>query len=129
MNNQPDSEPVGQESRSKIKDQKCRLSPAMRLNLAQAYAAKGDLETAEKHVAAAYAEKPDLKDGYARCAWQYYWPLKQYDKVIEWMERDLEQRTEDGVVIPSLPRDLGRRPSNPDTPTPSSSRLDNVCPC
>ncbi len=52
-----------------------------------AYAVKSDLETAEKHVAAAYSDKPDLKDGYARCAWQYYWPLKQYDKVIEWMEK------------------------------------------
>ncbi len=49
-----------------------RLSPAHRLNLAQAYAAKGDIKAAERHVAATYSENPDLKDGYARIGWQFF---------------------------------------------------------
>jgi tetratricopeptide (TPR) repeat protein len=65
-----------------------RLSPAWRLNYAQALAAKGDLDKAEAQVALAYAEKPDLKDGYARIGWQYYWQKKDYGKVKEWVEKD-----------------------------------------
>ncbi len=77
-----------QNPKSQIQNQQCRLSPAHRLNFAQAYAAKGDLASAESLVESAYAEKPDLNDGYARVGWACYWPLKEYDKVIEWMERD-----------------------------------------
>jgi tetratricopeptide (TPR) repeat protein len=69
-----------------------RLSPAWRLNYAQALAAQGDLDKAEAQVEAAYAENPALKDGYARIGWQAYWQKKDYGKVKEWMEKDLSPR-------------------------------------
>ena len=66
-----------------------RPSPQWRLNLAQAYAAKGELDKAEPLVKQAYAEDPSVKDGYAKIGWQKYWPEKEYDKVIEYCEKDL----------------------------------------
>ena len=65
-----------------------RLSPAWMLNLAQAYAAIGEIEKAFGLVEKAYLINPNLKDGYARCAWQFFWPQKDYDKVIEYCESD-----------------------------------------
>ena len=66
-----------------------RLSPAWRLNYAQALAVTGDIDHAEKQVAMAYAENPALKDGYSRIGWALYWPKKDYAKVIEWFDKDL----------------------------------------
>ncbi len=83
-NNQSVSESVNQ-----IQNPKCRLSPAHRLNLAVAYAAKGDLETAEQHVAAAYAEKPDLKDGWARVGWTAFASKpEERIKSLPYLEKD-----------------------------------------
>jgi tetratricopeptide (TPR) repeat protein len=65
-----------------------KLSPAWMLNLAQAYAAIGEIKKAFGLVEKAYLINPNLKDGYARCAWQLFWPKKDYDKVIEYCESD-----------------------------------------
>lgn len=66
-----------------------RLSPAWRLFLAQAYAAKGDIDTAEKHVKTAYGSNSNIKDGYAGLAWyKHFFPKKNYTAVAKWLEKD-----------------------------------------
>ena len=47
------------------------------------------MDKAEALVEQAYAEDPGVKDGYAKIGWQKYWPDKEYDKVIEYCEKDL----------------------------------------
>jgi tetratricopeptide (TPR) repeat protein len=42
----------------------------------------------------AYTENPDLKNAYARIGWNIYWREKNYAKVIEWIEKDLNM---DGI--------------------------------
>jgi hypothetical protein len=64
------------------------LTPAQKLQAAELHARRGALDRAESLIESAYAADPRLKDGYARCGWHYYWPRKEYDKVVEWMERD-----------------------------------------
>lgn len=39
-------------------------------------------------IARAYARDEKLQDAHSRIAWKHFWPRKEYDKVIEWMERD-----------------------------------------
>lgn len=65
-----------------------KLSTVWQLNLAQAYAAKGDLDYAAGIVEAAYAGDESLRDGYARCAWHFCWSKQAYDKLIKLMEQD-----------------------------------------
>jgi hypothetical protein len=67
-----------------------RLSPAWHLNLAQAWAAQGELDKAAEIVATAYAADPLLKDTYAAVAWRQFWPAKKYQEVVEWIGRDTE---------------------------------------
>ncbi len=101
--------------KSTIKNQPCRLSPATLINLAVAHAAKGDLATAESLVESAYAEDPCVKDGYARVGWARYWLLKEYDKVIEWMEMDVGQpvRQSDSQAAGQPDRYTGQPPDRP----------------
>jgi tetratricopeptide (TPR) repeat protein len=65
-----------------------RLSPSHQLNLAHAYAANGSIDEAFALVERAYQADSSLTDGYARCAWQYYWPLKEYGTLLHWIEKD-----------------------------------------
>jgi hypothetical protein len=65
-----------------------RLSPKWRLRLAQGHAAAGDFDKAISKVKTEYADNPMLSDGYARCAWQYYWPKQQFKDLIDGMEID-----------------------------------------
>ena len=67
---------------------KGRLSPAWEIILAQAYAANGNIDKSIETVNDAYDAEPTLIDGYARCAWQYYWPRSEFEKVIEFCELD-----------------------------------------
>ena len=65
-----------------------RLTPACKLKMALAYAADGNIQNALENVSQAYAKSDDLKDGYARCAWHFYWPRQAYAKLIGLFERD-----------------------------------------
>lgn len=66
----------------------CRISPQWVINLAQAYAANKEIEKALKLVEQAYQAETILVDGYSRCAWQYYWPREEYERVIYYFELD-----------------------------------------
>ncbi len=81
-----------------------RLSPEWELNLSQAYAAIGEYETAMRGVDEAYKKKNTLNDGHARCAWQYFWPRREYDHVIE----QLEKEKTDGRLSPEWELNLSQ---------------------
>jgi tetratricopeptide (TPR) repeat protein len=83
--------------KNKTRNRDSRLSPAWHLNLAQVYAAKGELEKTAEQIETAYAADPNLKDGYARIGWSIFWPQKDYAKTIEWMEKDLPTENTDHV--------------------------------
>jgi hypothetical protein len=72
------------------------LRPRDRVSYAEILAERGDFDAALDQIARAYSEDETLKDAHARIAWKIFWPKKEYDKVIEWMERDSGQRTGDG---------------------------------
>ncbi len=80
----------------KIETHQCRLSPVHMLNLAQLRAQNGEFEKAIPLVEQAYKLNDAIKDGYARTAWAYYWPKKEYAKVVEWMERDCRSVNQSG---------------------------------
>jgi tetratricopeptide (TPR) repeat protein len=65
-----------------------RLSPGHMLNLAMLRAQNGEFDNAIPLVEDAYRMNPELKDGYARCAWQYFRERKEYGDLIQWMTRD-----------------------------------------
>lgn len=71
-----------------IDNKQKRLTPNNMLGLAQAYAIIGEIQKAFNIVKCAYAEDNTLCDGYARCAWQHYWPRSQYEKVVVFSEKD-----------------------------------------
>lgn len=49
----------------------------------------GRFDDASKMIARTYDKDKKLKDVHARIAWKHFWPKKEYGKVIEWMEKDL----------------------------------------
>lgn len=64
------------------------LPPRHKINYALTLAKHGDLAMVEPLIEQAYAEDPTLTDAYASVGRALYWP-QDYDKVIEWMEKDL----------------------------------------
>ncbi len=64
------------------------FAPAQRVLYAGVLAERGDFDAALDQIARAYDEDDTIKDAHARIAWKIFWPKKEYDKVIEWMERD-----------------------------------------
>jgi len=53
-------------------------------------AANGDLELARRLVDAAYKSTDDVRDGYGRIHWRYYWPRGNFEEVIRGFEQDIE---------------------------------------
>lgn len=77
-----------------------RLSPAMRLNLAQAYAAKGDLAAAEQQFKTARAEMPAIQSAFSHIAWTRYVSKDMaYEKVIPYFEKDFQQGRLNGAWL------------------------------
>ncbi len=65
-----------------------RMTPGFKLNLAVLLAMQCKPDEVLRHVESAYADDVTLKDGYARVGWQYFWPKKEYDHTIRWLEMD-----------------------------------------
>jgi hypothetical protein len=69
-----------------------RLTPFWRLKLAESYAANGEFDLSVQQVDLSYKHDYTLTDGYARCAWSYFWPkwpCGDYSPMLYWMEKDL----------------------------------------
>ena len=79
-----------------------RLSPTWMLNLAQVFAAMGEIDRCWPMVEKAYQTQSDLANGYARCAWQWFWPRKEFAQVISWMEKDRAYGRLTGVWLLNL---------------------------
>ena len=65
-----------------------RLSAGYKLNVAVLAIMDHRPEEARELIEQAYREQPSLTDGYARCAWQRFWPTKEYPHLLEWFEQD-----------------------------------------
>lgn len=73
-----------------------RLTPMHELTYAELLARAGKMKVALEAVKNAYSRCGRVNDGYSRCAWQYLWPRRQYDSLIQLFCKD----DEDGRLSP-----------------------------